>query len=29
MTVDTQLDQDLVDRLNEVTAAYRRGDAPR
>ena len=27
--VDTQLDQDLVDRLNEVTAAYRRGDAPR
>ncbi len=27
--VDIQLDQDLVDRLNEVTAAYRRGDAPR
>jgi len=27
--VDTQLDDDLVDRLNEVTAAYRRGDAPR
>ncbi len=27
--VDTQLDQDLVDRLNDVTAAYRRGDAPR
>jgi aryl-alcohol dehydrogenase (NADP+) len=26
---DTKLDQDLVDRLNEVTAAYRRGDAPR
>ncbi len=27
--VDTELDPDLVDRLNEVTAAYRRGDAPR
>ncbi len=27
--VDTELDDDLVDRLNEVTAAYRRGDAPR
>jgi 1-deoxyxylulose-5-phosphate synthase len=27
--VDTKLDEDLVDRLNEVTAAYRRGDAPR
>src|SRR5260221_13432621 len=27
--VDTQLDQDLVDRLNDVTAAYRGGDAPR
>jgi len=27
--VDTRLDQDLVDRLNELTAAYRRGDAPR
>ncbi|HUI48510.1 MAG TPA: aldo/keto reductase [Acidimicrobiia bacterium] len=27
--VDTKLDDDLVDRLNEVTAAYRRGDAPR
>ena len=27
--VDTTLDQDLVDRLNEITAAYRRGDAPR
>jgi 1-deoxyxylulose-5-phosphate synthase len=27
--VDTKLDQDLVDRLNELTAAYRRGDAPR
>ena len=27
--VDTQLDPDLVARLNDVTAAYRRGDAPR
>ena len=27
--IDTQLDDDLVDRLNEVTAEYRRGDAPR
>jgi 1-deoxyxylulose-5-phosphate synthase len=27
--VDTKLDQDLVDRLNETTAVYRRGDAPR
>ena len=27
--VDTKLDQDLVDRLNEITAVYRRGDAPR
>jgi aryl-alcohol dehydrogenase-like predicted oxidoreductase len=27
--VDTPLDDDLVARLNEVTAAYRRGDAPR
>jgi aryl-alcohol dehydrogenase (NADP+) len=27
--VDTKLDADLVARLNEVTAAYRRGDAPR
>ncbi len=27
--VDTHLDDDLVERLNEVTAAYRRGDAPR
>ena len=27
--VDTKLDDDLVDRLNELTAAYRRGDAPR
>jgi aryl-alcohol dehydrogenase-like predicted oxidoreductase len=27
--VDTPLDDDLVDRLNEVTTAYRRGDAPR
>jgi aryl-alcohol dehydrogenase-like predicted oxidoreductase len=27
--VDTKLDDDLVNRLNEVTAAYRRGDAPR
>jgi len=27
--VDTRLDPDLLDRLNEVTAAYRRGDAPR
>ena len=27
--VDTKLDADLVERLNEVTAAYRRGDAPR
>jgi 1-deoxyxylulose-5-phosphate synthase len=27
--VDTVLDDDLVERLNEVTAAYRRGDAPR
>ena len=27
--VDTQLDADLLDRLNEVTAPYRRGDAPR
>jgi aryl-alcohol dehydrogenase (NADP+) len=27
--VDTQLDDDLVERLNDVTAAYRRGDAPR
>ena len=27
--VETELDADLVDRLNEVTAPYRRGDAPR
>jgi aryl-alcohol dehydrogenase-like predicted oxidoreductase len=27
--VDTKLDQDLVERLNEITAVYRRGDAPR
>jgi len=27
--VETKLDDDLVERLNEVTAAYRRGDAPR
>ena len=27
--VDTKLEQDLVDRLNEITAVYRRGDAPR
>ncbi len=27
--VETKLDDDLVDRLNETTAAYRRGDAPR
>jgi 1-deoxyxylulose-5-phosphate synthase len=27
--VDAQLDDDLVQRLNDVTAAYRRGDAPR
>jgi len=27
--VDTKLDDDLVDCLNEVTAPYRRGDAPR
>jgi 1-deoxyxylulose-5-phosphate synthase len=27
--VDVKLDDDLVDRLNQVTAAYRRGDAPR
>jgi len=27
--VDTPLDADLVARLNETTAAYRRGDAPR
>jgi aryl-alcohol dehydrogenase-like predicted oxidoreductase len=27
--VDTPLDADLVETLNEVTAAYRRGDAPR
>jgi aryl-alcohol dehydrogenase (NADP+) len=27
--VDTHLDDDLVERLNAVTAAYRRGDAPR
>ncbi len=27
--VDTTLDDDLVERLNELTAAYRRGDAPR
>jgi aryl-alcohol dehydrogenase (NADP+) len=27
--VDMQLDDDLVQRLNDVTAAYRRGDAPR
>jgi aryl-alcohol dehydrogenase (NADP+) len=27
--VETQLDADLLDRLNEVTAPYRRGDAPR
>jgi len=27
--VDTKLDDDLVARLNEVTAPYRRGDAPR
>jgi aryl-alcohol dehydrogenase (NADP+) len=27
--VDTKLDADLVARLNEVTAPYRRGDAPR
>jgi aryl-alcohol dehydrogenase-like predicted oxidoreductase len=27
--VDTKLDADLVAKLNDVTAAYRRGDAPR
>jgi 1-deoxyxylulose-5-phosphate synthase len=27
--VDTKLDRDLVDTLNELTAPYRRGDAPR
>jgi len=27
--VDTKLDADLVERLNELTAGYRRGDAPR
>ena len=27
--VDTKLDADLVAQLNEVTAPYRRGDAPR
>jgi aryl-alcohol dehydrogenase (NADP+) len=27
--VGTQLDDDLAQRLDEVTAAYRRGDAPR
>jgi aryl-alcohol dehydrogenase-like predicted oxidoreductase len=27
--VDTKLDADLVTRLNEITAPYRRGDAPR
>ena len=27
--VETQLDDDLVQRLDDVTAAYRRGDAPR
>jgi aryl-alcohol dehydrogenase (NADP+) len=27
--VETHLDDDLVQRLNDVTAAYRRGDAPR
>jgi len=27
--VDTKLDDDLVQRLDETTAAYRRGDAPR
>jgi 1-deoxyxylulose-5-phosphate synthase len=27
--VDTQLDDDLVQRLNDVTSGYRRGDAPR
>ena len=27
--VETELDADLLDRLNEVTAPYRRGDAPR
>jgi aryl-alcohol dehydrogenase (NADP+) len=27
--VDVQLDRDLVDRLNDLTAPYRRGDAPR
>ena len=27
--VDAKLEPDLIDRLNEVTAAYRRGDAPR
>jgi aryl-alcohol dehydrogenase (NADP+) len=27
--VDTKLDTDLIARLNEVTAPYRRGDAPR
>jgi aryl-alcohol dehydrogenase (NADP+) len=27
--VDTKLDPDLVQRLNDVTAEYRRGDAPR
>jgi aryl-alcohol dehydrogenase (NADP+) len=27
--VDTKLDADLLDRLNNMTAAYRRGDAPR
>ena len=27
--VDTKLDADLVERLNDMTAGYRRGDAPR
>jgi len=27
--VETKLDPDLVDTLNELTAPYRRGDAPR
>jgi len=27
--VDVRLDADLVTRLNDVTAPYRRGDAPR
>ena len=27
--VDTTLDDDLLHRLNELTAPYRRGDAPR